>query len=134
MIPSNVGFLDQDFEVTELPTKTYKMEIEGDHVRGYVDERDAMAQAVYRILNTERYQYVIYPWSYGIETWDLYGEPVNYVCAELPRRIEEALLVDTRILDVTDFEFDISKRGVVYTTFTVETIYGDIQAEKAVTI
>lgn len=134
MIPSTVGFLDQDFEIEEQPSRTYKMDLEGNTVRGFVDEQEAMKQAIFRILSTERYQYVIYPWWYGIETIDLYGEPVTYVCPELERRITEALEVDTRIISIGDFEHDISVKGVVHTTFTVRTIYGDIKAEREVNI
>ena len=79
-------------------------------------------------------QYIIYPWYYGIETLDLYGEPVTWVCPELERRISEALAVDERITGVTDFEFDLTVKGVVHAYFTVKTIYGDIKAEKGVKI
>ena len=81
-----------------------------------------------------RHQYIIYPWYYGIETLDLYGEPVTWVCPELERRISEALAVDERITGVTDFEFDLTVKGVVHAYFTVKTIYGDIKAEKGVKI
>ena len=134
MIPSTVGFLAQDFEIEEQPSLTYKMDLNGDSVRGFVDEQEAMEQAIFRILNTERYQFIIYPWYYGIETIDLYGEPVTYVCPELERRITEALLIDTRIISVTDFEFDLEVKGVVHAMFTVNTIYGEIKADKGVNI
>ena len=76
----------------------------------------------------------MYSWNYGIELLDLFGEPVTYVCPELERRITEALLVDTRIRSVTDFEHDLSTKGVVHTSFTVHTIYGDVKAEKEVNV
>lgn len=134
MIPSTVGFLEQDFEIEEQPSKTYKMNLDGDSVRGFCDELEAMKQTVFRILSTERYQHIIYSWNYGIETLDLYGQPVTYVCPELERRIEEALLIDSRIERVTDFEHDTSVKGVVHTTFTVYTVYGEFSAEKEVNI
>ena len=134
MIPSTVGFLAQDFVIEEQPSLTYKMDLNGDSVRGFVDEQEAMKQAIFRILSTERYQYIMYPWWYGIETIDLYGEPVTYVCPELERRITEALLTDTRINSVTDFEFDLEVKGVVHAMFTVNTIYGEIKADKGVNI
>lgn len=134
MIPSTTGFLDQDFEIEEQPSKNYKMDLNGNSVRGFCDALEAMKQTVFRILNTERYQYIIYSWNYGIETLDLYGQPVTYVCPELERRIEEALLADSRIVRVTDFEHDTSVKGVVHTTFTVYTIFGDFAAEKEVNI
>lgn len=56
MIPSTVGFLDQDFEIETQPSLTYKMDLDGDSVRGLVDEQDAMKQMIFRTLQTERYQ------------------------------------------------------------------------------
>lgn len=134
MIPSTVGFLDQDFEIKEQPSKTYKMNLGGNSIRGVIDGQESVKQAIYKILNTERYQYIIYSWNYGIELMDLYGEPVTYVCPELERRITEALTWDTRITCVDNFEHDLSIKGKVHTTFIAHTIYGDVQAEKAVNI
>ena len=65
MIPSTVGFLNQDFEIEEQPSLTYKMDLESDDnavVRGFIDNQEAMKQTIFRILNTERYKYIIYPW------------------------------------------------------------------------
>lgn len=134
MIPSTAGFLAQNFEIKEQPSLTYRMDLNGDSVRGFVDKIEAMRQGIFRVLNTERYQYIIYPWYYGVETLDLYGEPVTYVCPELERRITEALLIDARVISVTDFEYDLEVKGVVHATFTVNTIYGAIKADKKVNI
>ena len=132
MIPSTNTFLLTDVEVETQPSKTYKMHIEENIINGDCDGQEAMKQAIYKILNTERYQYIIYSWNYGIELEDLYGEPITYVIPELQRRIEEALLQDDRITAVDDFEFDTSKKGEVTATFLAHTIFGDIEAEKVV--
>ena len=132
MIPSTTAFLEQDFEITEQPTHTYKMNLESNLIRGYTDGQEAMKQAIYKILNTERYQYVMYSWNYGIELLDLYGEPVSYVCPELERRITEALTWDDRIQSVDNFEFNISKKGEILVTFTAHTVFGDVVDEKVV--
>lgn len=132
MIPSTTAFLEQDFEITEQPTHTYKMNLESNLIRGYTDGQEAMKQAIYKILNTERYQYVMYSWNYGIELLDLYGEPVSYVCPELERRITEALTWDDRIQTVDNFEFNISKKGEILVTFTAHTVFGDVVVEKVV--
>lgn len=134
MIPSTVGFLNQDFEITEQPSKTYKMDLSGNSTKGYTDELESMKQVIFKILNTERYQHIMYSWNYGIEIRDLYGEPVTYVCPELERRIAEALTADSRIINVTDFEHDIHIKGIVHTTFTAHTIFGDVKAGKEVNI
>ena len=132
MIPSTTTFLEQDFEITEQPTHTYKMNLESNLIRGYTDGQEAMKQAIYKILSTERYQYIMYSWNYGIELLDLYGEPVSYVCPELERRITEALTWDDRIQSVDNFEFNISKKGEILVTFTAHTVFGDVVAEKVV--
>ena len=134
MIPSTTGYLEEDFEIEEEPTLTYCMDIQDHRIRGYADEKEAMKQAIFKILSTERYAYIMYSWDYGIETIDLYGEPLSYVCPELERRITEALMYDTRITDVTDFEFDLSKKKSVHVSVIVHTVFGDIIAEKEVNI
>ena len=132
MIPSNSDVLSVDLEVENQPSKNYKMHIEQNIINDSCDELEAIKQVIYKILNTERYQYIIYSWNYGIELNDLYGEPVSYVCPELERRISEALLQDDRIEGVDDFEFDVSKKRTVNVSFTVHTIYGNVEIEKAV--
>lgn len=132
MIPSTKAFFEQDFEIKEQPTYTYKMNLARELVRGYTDNQEAMKQAIYKILSTERYQYVMYSWNYGIELLDLYGEPVSYVCPELERRITEALTWDDRIKSVDNFEFNISQKGEILVTFTAHTVFGDVVTEKVV--
>lgn len=132
MIPSTNTILSTDLEVGSLPSKNYRMHLEENTINGFCDELQAMQQVIYKILNTERYQYIIYSWNYGIELLDLYGEPVTYVCPELQRRITEALVQDDRIESVDDFEFDISQKRTVKVTFTVYTIFGNVESEKVV--
>lgn len=132
MIPSTNTILSTELEVETQPSENYKMNIPTNNISGYCDGIEAMVQVIYKILNTERYEYIIYSWDYGIELIDLIGEPVTYVCPELQRRIEEALIQDDRILSVDSFEFDTSEKRAVKVTFTVHTIFGDIESEKVV--
>lgn len=134
MIPSVNGILTSDLEVETLPSKNYMMHIERNFISGTCDKREAVKQAIYKILNTERYEYIIYSWNYGIQLYDLYGEPVTYVCPELERRIIDALLTDDRINSCENFEFDTSQKGVIVVTFKANTIYGDIEVERVVNI
>lgn len=134
MIPSTAGFLSRDFEVREKPGLTYKMDMDGKRVRGYTDGQEAVRQAIYKTLMTERYQYVMYSWNYGIELMDLYGEPTTYACPELERRITEALLWDDRITSVDNFSFVFPRKGVVHVSFTAHTLFGDVQAGREVNI
>ena len=88
------------------------MNIDGERITGTMtDDIEAVKQAIYKILNTERYQYPIYSWNYGVELADLFGKPIAYVLPEIPRRIKEALVADDRIIDATAFELSHDKRG-----------------------
>ena len=123
--------ITNDFEVVEEPSYTYKMilptrEDEPTKFMGKTDEIDAVKQAVYKILNTERYTYPIYSWNYGIELVDLFGQPIPWIYPELERRITEALVWDDRINSVTDFEFE-NVKNEVRASFTVNTIYGSYE-------
>ncbi|MDF2592915.1 MAG: phage protein [Clostridia bacterium] len=133
MIPNINSDLQEDIKIIEQPTKTYKLDSEKGTVIGYIDSLDAMKQAVYKILNTERFNYEVYSWNYGIELIDLMGEPKEYVYAELKRRITEALTQDERIESVDAFLFSANRNEVIV-TFTVHTTVGDIQAERMVKI
>ena len=126
-----------DITVKEQPTKTYKMELyKGNYILGFVDSQKAMEQAIYKIIRTERYKYIIYSWNYGIELEDLFGMPVEYCVVELERRISEALLQDNRITAVHTFEFDTeSERGtVLIKKFIAETIFGKIQIDNGLAV
>ena len=132
MIPSTNTILSTNLEVETQPSKNYKMHLEQNIINGFCDELEAMKQVIYKILNTERYQHIIYSWNYGIELIDLYGEPMTYVCPELQRRITEALVQDDRIESVDNFIFNTSEKRTVKVTFTVHTIFGSVESEKVV--
>ena len=126
-----------DITVKEQPTKTYKMELyKGNYILGFVDSQKAVEQAIYKIIRTERYKYIIYSWNYGIELEDLFGMPVEYCVVELERRVSEALLQDNRITAVHTFEFDTeSERGtVLIKKFIAETIFGKIQIDNGLAV
>lgn len=139
MIPTATATTDDlvnDFDVvTEVmqPTKTYYMQLENMKVQGLTDGQAAMKQAIFKILQTERYQYPVYSDNYGVELRELIGQPIPYVLPEIDRRITEALTWDERITNVTDFNFDV-KKNKVHVTFTAHTIYGDLNIETAVNI
>lgn len=133
MIPSINDDLLADIEITEQPSLTYEIKIGKDKMGNYVDGIEAMKQSIYHIINTERYQYLIYSWNYGVELADLFGKPIEYCYPEIKRRITEALLQDDRIESVDSFEFSHSK-GDVLARFRANTTEGEIEIEKVVKI
>lgn len=134
MIPTVNDDLQTDFEYQELPTRTSRLIIENDVIAGTVDKLEAIRQAIYLILSVERYQNIIYSWNYGVETLDLFGQDKNFVIPELKRRIQEALLQDTRITNVYNFTFETSNKKQITASFIVSTIFGEVEAEKVVNI
>ncbi len=120
-----------DFEEVVEPSNTFKINNELDRCYGTVDELEAMKQAIFLMLNIERYDYLIYSWNTGFETNDLIGQPTVYVASEVKRRIREALLQDDRITEVDTFEVTTNKNKV-HVQYTAHTIFGEITAEKEV--
>lgn len=132
---ANNNELTQDFDYITQPSKTYKLNIENNTISGgYVYEKEAIKQTIYCILNTERYDYLIYSWNYGVEIKNLIGEHLTYVIPELERVIEEALLQDDRIEEVNNFNFEIVSKNELLVTFEVVTIEGIIDVEKVVSV
>lgn len=156
MIP-NISVLNESINTLTYPSNTYKIKFKtdavdpknrnimintlgvdsseenSDRIDGYVDGIDSIIQSIYLILSTERYQFIIYSWDYGVELIDLYGQPMSYVMAELPRRIREALVMDDRISNVTNFEFTVNKRALLV-KFTVITTIGNISMSMGVNV
>lgn len=121
------------FAMEQQPSHTYKLDINRWRVKGTTEDADALLQAVYLILSVERYQYPIYSYDYGVELVDLIGQPKDYVMSEVKRRITEALTQDDRINSVDNWEFESAKKSLTI-TFTVHSIYGDIETKKEVAI
>lgn len=134
ILPNTGGDPDLlEFDAKVQPSHDYKLDIERDRMRGTVENQEAVLQAVYFILNTERYAYVIYSWNYGAELLDLIGQPIDYAMSEVKRRITEALLADDRIESVDGFDF-VQTKNTLTVTFTVHTVFGDINAIKEVQV
>lgn len=133
MTPQVTTNISQEFTITTLPGKTFKMHHDIKRIVGTIDQLQAVEQAVYLILNTERYEWLIHSWDYGVELKELIGKDVDYCIPEIERRVTEALLQDDRITAVQDFEFTEQKNSVL-ATFTVVSIYGETETEMEVEI
>lgn len=133
LIPESEQILEEGMEITLYPSRMYYMDLENKRIRGMVEDLESMKQVVYCILMTERSEYDAYSDNYGVELMDLFGMPLTYVIPELERRITEALTWDSRIDSVDDFEFT-TDHSKVTATFTVHTIFGDIDSERTVEI
>ena len=134
LLPTTGDNLDLvSFQIGTQPGFTHKLDIDRQRVRGTTDGKDALLQAVYLILNVERYAYPIYSRNYGSELSNLIGKPKDYAMSELKRQITEALLQDDRITGLSDWEFETGRKSVT-ARFVIHTIYGDVEASKEVDI
>ena len=103
--------LVQDFEIETHPTRTYALRFDGYPCSGgKLDGLEAMKQAIFLILQTERFQYAIYSWNYGIELNALLGQTM------------------TPYLQSKQFSFTKGKRNL-FVKFTVTTTEGDVESE-----
>lgn len=134
MIPQNDNDILENEVMENQPSYTYAMDLENKRIIGNNDKLAAVKQAVYKILNTERYHTLIYSWNYGVELSSLYGKPVSFCVPEIERRIKEGLMKDDRISDVHDFTFDFPKKGVIAATFIVDSTEGTFEENKEVEI
>ena len=134
MTPNTDNILLTNLETaTEQTSRTYYLDVEKNIISNYCDGIEAMKQTIYCILNTERFNHLIYSWNYGIEIETLIGEIITYVIPELERLINEALIQDSRVVQVSDFKFEVNKNKVIV-TFKVITTVGNIEIEKVVSI
>lgn len=135
MIPRQIenDGLTTDFEEEIQTSRTYRIDHLRNRIIGYTDEREAMEQAIYKAMGTERYENIIYSWNYGAEVGKLFGKPIPYVYSELKRLTTEALSQDDRINELSDFVFS-HKRNKVSMSFTAHTIHGEVPIQKEVDI
>lgn len=135
------GHLIGESESIELLKKYYRLNHNiwfrtlaySERTMGNVDGLKAVEQAVYKILITERYAYLIYSNDYGVELEQYIGKDFNYLQATIENTLREALTYDLRIKDVE--VTDISKeedRALV--KFNVYSIYGDLQMEVGISV
>lgn len=120
--------LVQDFTITKYPTHTYRLHFAKEPSVGRFEGTEAMKQAIYLILNCERYDHEMFSWDYGAELNDLIGQQNDSILRlDIEKRVTEALLADDRINDVTDFNF-VRDRDKLTVTFTAITTEGDIES------
>jgi len=98
------------------------------HCFGEVDGLEAVRQAVFHIVNTERYDYEINPHSYGIEKRQFIGESFNYFRARIENVVREAVMQDDRVRDVRILSVDNPAPAMARAFFEVESIFGSFES------
>ena len=126
-LPDIIGF-DTDIQLTSRPSRTWIIDRNSMQV-GYMDEGlEAVRQAVEIALNVDRFRWQIYNTNFGNELKDLIGDDADYIQSEFPRMVDDALSVDDRVIDTTDYIFTVNGDSMAV-SFTVNTVFGALAEE-----
>lgn len=124
MIPESINYIGERQKQASL---TFKIYFDSNRIVNRIDNIEAVKQAVFLMLLTERDYSEIYE-GYGLKVSDLIGQDIGLVTSEFKRRIIECLKEDDRIVEVDTFEFIEDKEGLLV-TFRVSSIYGDFPSK-----
>ena len=116
---------DADLLDRPEPSHTYKLDFSSKRIVGMTDGQQAVTQMIYKTLQTERYAWMIYDWSYGLELEQYLGLPFDYIMADIERSITDALMVDDRVQEIRNFTMRKTRIDALYVEFTAVTTEGD---------
>ena len=119
-------------EAQEAPSKTYRLDLDRGRIVGTIDGIEAVRQAIQKAMITPRFKCLIYDNQYGSEIEETIvakDADEDYVRATAEGFIRDALLPDSRIIDISNFEFDFIGDSA-HIKFTAETIFGQTDIEE----
>lgn len=109
------------------PGLTYYINKSTGHISSMVDGANSLTQAIYKALDTERYGYLIYGWTYGFDVEPFIGQDIDYVQTNLQLYIEDCLLQDDRIISIQNVTVTQTDIDSCLAKFDVESTEGFIQ-------
>lgn len=121
-------------EAQEAPSRTYRLDLGRGRIVGTIDGIEAVRQAIQKAIITPRFKCLIYDNQYGSEIEETVvakDADEDYVRATAEGFIRDALLPDSRIIDISDFEFDFIGDSA-HIKFTAETIFGQTDIEEEI--
>ena len=121
-------------EAQEKPSLTYRLDLEAGRIVGFIDGLAAVNQAVHKAIITPRFKCLIYDNQYGSEVEDAIiakDATPDYIETVVEGFIKDALLPDTSILDVYNFEITL-KEDAAHISFQADTIYGETTIEEVI--
>ena len=94
-------------------------------IRGRVDGIKAVRQAVWHIVNTERYAFANTPPNAGIELNQFINRSANYFRARIENVVRSALMQDDRILSVNLIRTEKTGHRSVVAWFLIVCVFGE---------
>jgi len=117
-------------KIVPYPTFTYRHT--DNQIVGNTDELEAIQQAVYHILSTERYAYAIYDNNNGVELEKYRKRGFEYLEATIQSTLQDALFQDDRITAVTVTSIEKTGADSALVKFTVVCSKGTFGSEVVV--
>ncbi|MCX4265207.1 MAG: DUF2634 domain-containing protein [Firmicutes bacterium] len=121
-------------EAAELPSLTYRLDLDTGRIVGRVDGLAAVNQAIRKAIITPRFKCLIYDNPYGSEVEEAIiakDASREYIQAVTEGFIRDALRTDTRILTVYDFAFDFAEdKAEIF--FRADTIFGQTEIREVI--
>ncbi len=125
--------ISNEIITNEITSKTYKIDFERNRIVEKIDDLEALKQAIYFILNTIRYEHIIYSHNYGSELNSAIGLDYDLAKSEIERYVKEAILADDRFVEIQNYNTSKLNSDSVLVTFDVLTSYGfTLNVEKEV--
>ena len=133
MIPDTQTLTAENVQPEEkiMPSKTYAVNFEKGCVEGFAEGLDALKQAIFCRLMTEKGIFKIFSSDYGLPFNDLLGQSAPLVYVLIADAVKTTLLEDDRISDVTDFVFNTGKKDVAV-SFNVMSQWGESTSEEVI--
>ena len=118
--------LTSDFTIKTRTSNTYRVNFGAEQSTGKITGLEALKQAIFLMLHTERYCHEIYSWNFGTEFRKLMGtQNDSRLQIALKKAISESLIQDDRITAVQGFVFERNGKKLTV-TFNVESTEGEI--------
>lgn len=118
------------------PTRTYKVNFNTGQLEGFVDGLEAMKQAFYFAINTQRHLNLAFTSNFGMEWRDLIGKPNDYIISEILTRVQSMIKADSRFLSADydeDEPFTIEGDKLIV-NIVIQTEYGSFNTEITSTV
>ncbi len=132
MIPTGSSLRNARVQTVQQPSPTYRLDFAAGWIVGRVDGLEAVRQAIYKILQTDRFRYPIYSFNYGNEFGALIGVSLPVAQSEVSRLIEEALTQDDRIRRIENLNVSV-EGDRIDVAFTAVSTFGDVDIAQEVT-
>lgn len=130
----SVPFDEDDIDESNQVYRTYKMDFERKRIGGMIDGKEAVVQAIWKIMSTTRFAHLIYDDQYGCDFFNKINDSgltedfLEPICRNAGGSVALRRKSDRRFR----FFVEIISHDSVHVSFAASTIYGDIEVEGAI--